>query len=675
MEQLTAVLEPAASEVEAVTFFEALAFQLGDAVAEQFRVDRVGDFEGQLQSFISAFGVPKGSGDISAEASGLHLCQIEVCKAKQTFVDVEMPAGPTRIPVPATTRDVLNSPHREQWIASDQRALDVLLAAGNYLRRLRDVLAEGHPVFNCVVARKLKVDKVTRKLLDLNGFKSRINLDGDQQAKVLAQSGKAEPRGAHAAVADDASIKFFCSVMAEYRLQLIIADLPNAYCLGERRRAPVAMHLPRTLDARDEDGEQMVLWLVTPVYGEGPSGDELDTLELSVLDALGWSPLDVSPAMHTFFCDVGPSLMIRTVDDFAIATPEGTDHGEGTVAKFVEAFGPGVVVKRGAAACEYAGYTLAVSDDRSRVTLRMTMHVMDAVGRFVPELLEGKRPSAELPPQQRRGALARLAEKLKLPPTAERQPRLSPEQTFFQEVTGAARYFERVKPRLTHFLWLFSRVSSYPYPIDVAKMAARLLLELAYDTREEGITFGGEGLDLNPRLAGHFHEELDLDGPTHPDLEAHADTTWNCEPDAYAAIIMRNRGALAHGVWRMTLVCDSSQLAEAVGSSRAAEKMILFREMERGVGLGSEVPTVLTTDSSSNWQVATRHASSSRSRHALRRWRVLTQRILDGDCKLVHVDGASMPADFLTKRVEQKKVDQSVAYATNARNAVPQNEA
>ena len=34
-----------------------------------------------------------------------------------------------------------------------------------------------------------------------------------------------------------------------------------------------------------------------------------------------------------------------------------------------------------------------------------------------------------------------------------------------------------------------------------------------------------------------------------------------------------------------------------------------------------------------------------------------------------------MPADFLTKRVEQKKVDQSVAYATNARNAVPQNEA
>ena len=35
------------------------------------------------------------------------------------------------------------------------------------------------------------------------------------------------------------------------------------------------------------------------------------------------------------------------------------------------------------------------------------------------------------------------------------------------------------------------------------------------------------------------------------------------------------------------------------------------------------------------------------------------------------VDGASMPADFMTKKVEQtKKVDTSVAFATNAYNAV-----
>ena len=259
-----------------------------------------------------------------------------------------------------------------------------------------------------------------------------------------------------------------------------------------------------------------------------------------------------------------------------------------------------------------------------------------------------------------------------LPPAAERLPRLTPEQTFFQEVTGSARYIERVKPRLTYFLWRFSRVACYPYPINEAKMAARLLLELAYDYREEGITFGGEGVDdSNPRMEAHFHGELDLNETSQPDLEGHADTTWNGNPDSYAVLIMRNRGAVAHGVWRMALVCDASQLAEAVGSSKGAEKLVAFREMERGVGVVEDLPAVLTTDSSSNWQVATRHASATRSRHALRRWRTLTQRIVEGECKLVHISGDNMPADFMTKKTDQKKVDASVQFATNARNAVP----
>ena len=672
LEHLSAVLEPAADRAEAAEMFNAWTFQMGEPTHERFAVDHPGDLEQQLRAYVSYVGQPDDLGDGEGGEKGLHLCQLEACKAKQTYVEILTDVGPERIPVPATTAEVFASPHREQWVGSDMRALDVLIHAGNYLRRIKDVRAEGHDIFDCVVARKLKIDRNTRQLLKLNGFKSRINLNGDQQAALQQKHGTATPRGPHAAIADDATVKFMASLATEYHLQTLIADLPNAYCSGERTRPPAAMHVPRTLDVKDEGGEPMCLWLVTPVYGEGPSGDELDDTVTGLLSQLGWSPLDVNPAVYTFFCPVGPSAMARTVDDFWIVTPEGTEHGELTVTEFERAFGPGVVVKRGDAASEYAGYQIAQSADRRRLTLRMSLHVDDAVGRFEPGLLQGVRPSAELPAQQRRGALARLCEKLTLPPAAERLPTLTPEQTFFQEVTGAARYFERVKPRLTYFLWRFSRVASYPYPISEAKMAARLLLELAYDTRNEGITYGGDGIDCgNPRLAAHFHAELDLTETSQPDLEAHADTTWNGDPDAYAVLIMRNRGAVAHGVWRMTLVCDASQLAEAVGSSKAAEKLTFFREMERGVGVVADVPAVLTTDSSSNWQVATRHASASRSRHALRRWRTLTQRILEGDLKLVHIDGASMPADFMTKKTDQKKVDYSVNFASNARNAVP----
>ena len=39
---------------------------------------------------------------------------------------------------------------------------------------------------------------------------------------------------------------------------------------------------------------------------------------------------------------------------------------------------------------EYAGYTFTESEDRRRITVRMTVHVLDAVSRIVPELLQGR---------------------------------------------------------------------------------------------------------------------------------------------------------------------------------------------------------------------------------------------------------------------------------------------
>ena len=125
-------------------------------------------------------------------------------------------------------------------------------------------------------------------LLMLNGFKSRINLNGEQQYAVQKRLGTSTPRGPHAAVADDLAIKFIASLATEYKLVSIVADLPNAYCQGERKRPPAYMHIPRTLDIKDEEGEHMCIRLITPVYGEGPSGDELD----ETITGASWPPWD-----------------------------------------------------------------------------------------------------------------------------------------------------------------------------------------------------------------------------------------------------------------------------------------------------------------------------------------------------------------------------------------------
>ena len=48
----------------------------------------------------------------------------------------------------------------------------------------------------------------------------------------------------------------------------------------------------------------------------------------------------------------------------------------------------------------------------------------------------------------------------------------------------------------------------------------------------------------------------------------------------------------------------------------------------------------------------------------------LKQRIEGGEVSLKHCPDASMPADFLTKWLGMPKVNKSIRYCTNARNAV-----
>ncbi|KAL1499518.1 hypothetical protein AB1Y20_011721 [Prymnesium parvum] len=55
---------------------------------------------------------------------------------------------------------------------------------------------------------------------------------------------------------------------------------------------------------------------------------------------------------------------------------------------------------------------------------------------------------------------------------------------------------------------------------------------------------------------------------------------------------------------------------------------------------------------------------SSRSKHLLRRYFVLMQRIQAGEIKVVHVKDVANPADFLTKWVPAKKLRASVAYVS-----------
>ena len=88
--------------------------------------------------------------------------------------------------------------------------------------------------------------------------------------------------------------------------------------------------------------------------------------------------------------------------------------------------------------------------------------------------------------------------------------------------------------------------------------------------------------------------------------------------------------------------------------------------------LGSPRPSMMNScrrlDNLSNQRVATGAGAPSRSLHFLRRYGVLKQRIRSGEVNVQHIPDEQMPADFLTKWIGQKKLDKSIAYATNSRS-------
>ena len=93
------------------------------------------------------------------------------------------------------------------------------------------------------------------------------------------------------------------------------------------------------------------------------------------------------------------------------------------------------------------------------------------------------------------------------------------------------------------------------------------------------------------------------------------------------------------------------------------------REVLRAFGVAPVGPTLITTDNLANQKVAAGVGCPTRSRHFLRRYFALKQRISSGEVMLKFTPDAQQPADFLTKWIPQRKFIDSLRYATN--NFVP----
>ena len=94
-----------------------------------------------------------------------------------------------------------------------------------------------------------------------------------------------------------------------------------------------------------------------------------------------------------------------------------------------------------------------------------------------------------------------------------------------------------------------------------------------------------------------------------------------------------------------------------------------MREILRAFGVPQQGPTFIGTDNTANQRVASGAAVPSRSKHFLRRYHVLLQRVRSQEITIGHVPDRAMPADFLTKWIGASKLNVSVEHVTNSRHA------
>ena len=133
----------------------------------------------------------------------------------------------------------------------------------------------------------------------------------------------------------------------------------------------------------------------------------------------------------------------------------------------------------------------------------------------------------------------------------------------------------------------------------------------------------------------------------------------------YALVITFGGAAVYHVTKKIALIVDSSMESEAIASLKAGETVAYCREILRAFGVAPVGPTLITTDNLANQKVATGVGCPTRSRHFLRRYFALKQRISSGEVMLKYTPDAQQPADFLTKWIPQRKFAESLRYVTN----------
>ena len=596
---------------------------------------------------------------------------LEVAKATQlSTVRVNTPDGGSYvIHVPRNKKEHAASPQRDRWDVAFELAHRALVDdPRNSMVRQRDVKAAGGVIAPCVREDRIKLGRDNGYL---DKFKSRLCYDQARVNRVRLKIGKEEHHRLYSTDADDISLKLFLgdAVLGTPEHgpdDMTDADLKNAYWHADRYHTPYCW-MDTYEPMYDEEGFLLCYQCGAPMNGEETAGSDFHIWRDGVFEGAGAMQSLLALGIYTMRGDDDDHRMsvVTCVDDFLIRETAGYNKAltMRVLAAFATAMGGWDKVTYGDRPTKFKGYGIAWARDNSVVTIHMTSHIEGLAHKYVPELFDGV-----VPPDILTGSkLCQAADKLVL--VLPRPDALCRDGKMVQEIGGGAKYIERgVMPRVSLLMHRVSCCSSSP-PLPLALTVCRSIVNVMYQNRYEGITFGGARLSTRVLLLGGMYCDLDIEKGAPAELEAMADSTNGLTPICAVAICY-NGGLVAHAVKKLEGVIPNSCIAEMKGSTRASEHVEVARNVLTVFGRPQPEPTVLGTDNSANLSIAMGTATPARVKPDLIKWASLKDRIRRKLVFMTKVATAVMPVDFMTKWIKRERMREQLAYLINSRHAV-----
>ena len=503
-------------------------------------------------------------------------------------------------------KDISSRPDSHEWFAACDREIE-----GLHSRRFIRTLVPRSEIPHKILIYKARY-VFTRKASGL--AKARWVLRGDMRKRHEKRYPDSEKSayGTYAPVAENATFKTLCAVVAHEDLEFEMVDVNQAFTCAPH---PGNVYVEQPEGYVVPGKEDHVILLDVAVYGlpEAPLlwNEELDRF----LTSQGFAQSDADPCLYTKMVNDERMYVLVYVDDLAIAHSSLAYINEFKL-KMDGRYG----IKDLGSVKRFTSYQVA----RNRANRTITLHQHD----YIAELLQLVKMPLCVPLSAPPTEINHLSTAM-CPTTPSEQQDMA--RIPYRETVGALLHISyRTRPDISHAVSVFARFNSNPGRQHWN--AVKNLLRYLKSTSSIGLVLGGR----NPLQ-----------------LTAYVDANFAQDPDSRRStsgfVFLFGQAAISSKSTLQKAITTSSCEAEIAALFSATSEAIWLRRLLVSMGYAPSGPTILHEDNQGAIKYAKSKEAYGRMKHIEIKNLFIREKLQDASISLEFVPSKDNPADILTK--------------------------